>query len=298
MPSKRDMPENAEANVCQLIGHAAALREFATYTGVTQSQRHIKPLHWYTACRLVIEGGFLPQDMTPRPPIRAVKRKDQWLLDHDSSAATGSERTILGGLKTKNVDVVVTKEGIGPVMAVSCKGMTGAFRNLTNRMEETIGECTNLHITYPALVFGYLFVIRANRVGGDGSRTLAQNDLALQANDEPVESIFRFHTALRELAGRRGIRNDVSRYEAVALALVKPYGESAGDLISNFPPLDSPLRHEGFFEKLYRHYDERYVFSAPDLKTTTFRHQWSSTSPLFNHETFLRELGYEARLSS
>ena len=43
------------------------------------------------------------------------------------------------------------------------QSMNGAFRNLTNRMEETIGECTNLHITYPALVFGYLFIIRANR---------------------------------------------------------------------------------------------------------------------------------------
>ena len=49
--------------------------------------------------------------------------------------------------------------------------MTGAFRNLTNRMEETIGECTNLHITYPALVFGYLFLIRANRPGGDACQT-------------------------------------------------------------------------------------------------------------------------------
>lgn len=41
---------------------------------------------------------------------------------------------MLGGLKT-NVDVVVNKPGLDPVLAVSCKGMTGAFRNLTNRME-------------------------------------------------------------------------------------------------------------------------------------------------------------------
>lgn len=73
--------------------------------------------------------------------------------------AGGGERTVLGGLKTKNVDVVVTREGIGPVLAVSCK-----LRNLTNRMEETIGECTNLHITYPALVLGYLVLLRANRM--------------------------------------------------------------------------------------------------------------------------------------
>src|SRR6185437_15108786 len=122
-----------------------------------------------------------------------------------------------------NVDVVVSKPGLGPVLAVSCKGMTGAFRNLTNRMEETIGEGTNLHITYPALVFGYLFVMRANRrseaaaiaeatiESATPAKQLAANDIALQKGGEPVEAIFRFHAALREMTGRRGIRNDVSR---------------------------------------------------------------------------------------
>ncbi|WP_198963534.1 hypothetical protein [Sinorhizobium fredii] len=81
------------------------------------------------------------------------------ILEFDPLLAGGGERTVLGGLKTKNVDVVVTREGIGPVLAVSCK-----VRNLTNRMEETIGECTNLHITYPALVLGYLVLLRANRM--------------------------------------------------------------------------------------------------------------------------------------
>jgi len=56
------------------------------------------------------------------------------ILEFDPLLAGGGERTVLGGLKTKNVDVVVTREGIGPVLAVSCK-----VRNLTNRMEETIG---------------------------------------------------------------------------------------------------------------------------------------------------------------
>lgn len=51
---------------------------------------------------------------------------------YDPSQMTRSEATVLGGLKTKNVDIVVTKDGIGPVLAVSCKGMTGAVRNLTN----------------------------------------------------------------------------------------------------------------------------------------------------------------------
>jgi hypothetical protein len=131
-----------DRRVCQWINQADALKHFATYKGPTQSQQHIKPLHWYVACRLVIEGGFCPDDVTPRPPFSVTKRRGETLLGYEPSLAGGGEATVLGGLKTKNVDVVVSKTGLGPVFAVSCKGMTGAFRNLTNRMEETIGECT------------------------------------------------------------------------------------------------------------------------------------------------------------
>jgi hypothetical protein len=58
-------------------------------------------------------------------------------------------------MKSKNIDVVTSMRGIGPVLAISCKGTVGAHRNLTNRMEEAIGDCTNIHAAYPALVYGF-----------------------------------------------------------------------------------------------------------------------------------------------
>jgi hypothetical protein len=282
------MPPTLE-NACKWVNQQSALITFATYEGATQSQLHIKPLHWYVACRLVLEGGFMPEEITPRPPFR-VQRRNGWQLSYDPTVASGGERTLLGGLKTKNVDVVIVKDGLGPVMAVSCKGAIGAFRNLTNRMEEAVGDCTNLHITYPAMVTGYLFVMRAHRqqaiiaasaTAPPGSgRTIAQNDIAIQHSGEPVESVIRFHNALRELTGRRGIRNDVSRYEAVSMVLVDPV-ENPGRVLDNYPRSDSVLRIERFFEALYLRYDERYVYSAPDLKGITRRREWSPDSPLF-----------------
>jgi len=288
---RRSNAVSAELRTCQWLNLREALHHFGTYTGATQSQQHIKPLHWYVACRLVIEGGFHPDDITPHPPFAVVTRGGKHYLHFDPAQATGGERTVLGGLKTKNVDVVVTKDGIGPVLAVSCKGMTGAFRNLTNRMEETIGECTNLHITYPAMVFGYMFVIRANRAVASiaaemppdeatPARQLLANDIAVQEGGAPVESIFRFHSALRELTGRRGIRNDVSRYEAVTLAMIEASGARAGDVLGDFPPPDSPLRIEQFFQALYLRYEERYLFGAPDLKPVTRRIEWAPGSPV------------------
>ncbi len=281
------------SNACKWINQQTALHTFASYPGATQSQLHIKPLHHYVACRLVLEGGFLPDEITPHPPFQA-RRQNGWQLSYDPSVATGTERTLLGGLKTKDVDVVIIKNGLGPAVAISCKGATGAYRNLTNRMEEAVGDCTNLHITYPAMVTGFLFVLRAHRQEAliaaaatqpgppAAGRAIGQNDIAIGEGGEPVEAIVRFHNALRELSGRRGIRNDVSRYEAVSFVLVESAGPNIGQVFGTYPTSDSPLRLERFFETLYLRYDERYVYGAPDLKSVTRRREWSPDSPIFD----------------
>ena len=291
------MPPDPDTKTCQWTNQAGALAAFGDFSGKTQSANHIKPLHWYVACRLVLQGGFDPADIVPRPPFRVERRPGKSpVLHYDAMLGQGGERTVLGGLKTKNVDVVVTREGIGPVLAVSCKGVTGAFRNLTNRMEETIGECTNLHITYPALVLGYLVLLRANRQAelalddaaqvvaslehaAEGTKTLAANDMAMTEGGDPVAAIVRFHNALRELGGRRGIRNDVSRYEAIGFGLVEMLGAARNSLLESFPMLDSPLRLSNFFDTLYVRYDERFVVSAPDLIRVTRRLEWDPASP-------------------
>lgn len=264
-----------------------ALRHFAEFEGRTQSQEHIRPLHEYVSYRLVIEGGFHPEDIKPRPPF-AVEEGNR--LVHDPQSATRAEATVLGGLKTKNIDIVVFREGIGPVLAVSCKGMTGAVRNLTNRLEETIGECTNIHITYPGLVFGYLFVLRANQA----ELGAAPTDIAIDPHRAPIEAVIRFHSALSAMSERQGIRDDLSRYEAVAMMMVEMAEGRMGNLLDSFPPIESPVYHKRFFDILYRRYDERYVVGAPQLANKTRRGIWSSNSPALTDEA-LRSMDYEPR---
>ncbi len=269
-----------------------AFRHFAEFDGPTQSQQHIRPLHNYVTTRLVLEGGFHPDDLMPRPPLTVKSIRSEHRVIYDPEKATSNEATILGGLKTKSVDIVATKEGIGPVLAVSCKGMTGAVRNLTNRLEETIGECTNIHISYPTLVFGYLFVARANQE----SEGVAPTDVAINASGEPVEAVVRFHAALSEMTGRLGIRDDVSRYEAVSMALIDMQPSRVGHLLKSFPASDSPTNFKRFFETMYQRYDERYVVSAPQLAKTTRRLTWSPNSPAFESEAF-STLDYRVRVS-
>src|SRR5258708_30540022 len=94
-----------KAPVCELIGLHEAWGACVQQTGRTQSATHIKPMHWYVACRLVVEGGFDPRVVTPRPPFEVKRRGGAMYLEYAPALATGSEATVFGGLKTKDVDV-------------------------------------------------------------------------------------------------------------------------------------------------------------------------------------------------
>lgn len=272
------------------------MQEFVTVEG-TQSQLHIHPLHQYLTVRLVLEGGFDPGEITPHPPLRVEYKGAHKLLSFAPDVEDTREQTLLGGLKSKVVDVVVTKEGIGPVLAISVKGTGNAFRNLTNRMEEAIGDSTNLHIMYPGLVYGFLHFLKANR---EGEAQLAPNDIALAASGEPVTAIRRYHDVLLGLAGRRLVRDDYTRYEAVGLAMVVPHGETRNQLLAAFPPSDSPLHFARFFETLYSVYDLRYAYTASSLARLR-RHEWEENSPvlrkLASSNEISEQLGYSVRMA-
>ncbi len=273
---------------CEWLGLQEALQKFVSGEVTHQSAGHIKPLHWYVACRLVLEGGFDPEDITPRPPFAVTAKGDKKVLSFVEGSGGGGERTILGGLKTKNVDVVVSKEGVGPVLAVSVKGTLNAFRNLTNRMEEAVGDCTNLHISYPTLVYGFAHVMSANRAGTN----VNPNDVAIESDGRVSDSIARYHDVLSRLAGRSDLRDDPTKYEAVALALVKPDRKSAGEVLSSFPASSSPLLLKDFFQKLYDQYDRRFVYAAPSLDSVTKRNEWKLADDIGKD---VRLAGYEPR---
>lgn len=280
---------------CQWITLHEALTTFVLAREGVEGAGHITPLHWSTACRLVIEGGFRPEWIAPRPPFvyetRGAGAGQRLILRHDSAAASSGERTVLGGLKTKRVDVVVALEGVGPCVAISLKGTLNAFRNLTNRMEEAIGDCTNLHITYPALVYGFLHVLRANLEGPvpDNGRHFLQPDkdgrvkpadVAVLNTGEVAGSIRTYHIALAGLTNRRGVRNDLTRYEAVALAVVSAGAGTLGEIVTSYPSPESPLLISDFFTRLYQQYDQRFVYGAPALARVTQRVAWDPESPV------------------
>ena len=55
-----------------------------------------------------------------------------------------------------------------------------------------------------------------------------------------------------------------------------------GTLIGTFPVADSELHFDGFFPRIYRAYDERFVYAAPSLASHTKRSEWAPESSVFN----------------
>ena len=60
----------ADAPKCQWINLQDACAAFVRAESGVQGSHHIRPLHWYVACRLVIEGGFFPHEIKPHTPFR------------------------------------------------------------------------------------------------------------------------------------------------------------------------------------------------------------------------------------
>ncbi|MGH7206605.1 MAG: hypothetical protein ACREI2_10400 [Nitrospiraceae bacterium] len=278
--------------------HTSAKR--FTEVAATQGAEHIKPLHNYFALRLVIEGGFLPDEVSPSPPLSAEYRGGAWFLTFDQSRSSERELVVLGGLKSKRVDVVVSKDGVGPVLAISIKGTRNAFRNLVNRAEEAIGDSANLHLMYPGLVYGFAHFLQATRAG---TGRFKPNDIALDKNGDVVPAIRAYANGLEGLAGRRFLRNEYARYEAVSLALIHPsFTENESPLLVGFPSAESPIKIEKFFPTLYQTYDLRFplTYTDPSLKHLA-RVEWSADSPaleaLKRQKNYAKLLGYRTRVS-
>jgi hypothetical protein len=98
---------------------------------------------------------------------------------------------------------------------------------------------------------------------------------------------------------RRGLRNDISRYEAITVALVEPKGPNVGGLVSSFPPPDSPLHIDKFFGTLYRRYEERFVYAASLLvkRGITPRMEWRQIPQSLSQNRPVQRIGYYTIMS-
>ncbi len=235
----------------------------------TQSGQHIKLVHAHCSSRLVVEGGFPPEWLHPRPPLTCKPGPNNiYGLTFSAEAEDSGEQSVLGGMKYKNLDVTVFPPGIGPALGISVKSTGNAFRNPTNRMEEAPGDCVNIHMMYPGFVFGFLHLIKFGTVA-DG---VSGNDASFDAEGRPLEGIVRYHNALCALNGRGTITDPPMRYESIGLLVYRCF-EGKVEIWPNYPAPESPIHYSRFFQRLYEAYDLRYAY--PDARGQNHRKSWT-----------------------
>lgn len=250
---------DATTPLCQVVG--------------TQSGKHIKSVHAYCGARLVLEGGILPEWISPRPPLLSNRISNAaYGLRYSAAAESEAERRVLGGIKYKSVDVTAVVDGLGPAIGISAKSTGNAFRNLTNRMEEALGECTNVHLMYPGFVFGFLHLIRFSKSSEVGN----PQDASFAEDDEPLALMKRYHEVLVALSGRHAITDSGMRYESVGLLVYQCRGQQAA-IWPSYPPPDSPVHFSRFFKRFYDLYDLR--FGYPDPDGPNIRKEWQPQGP-------------------
>lgn len=233
-----------------------------------QSGEHIKPLHQYCSARLVLEGGFPPEWLNPTAPLASKGMTNHvHKLVAEASPRRKEETRVLGGIKYKDVDVTVVVPNIGPALAISAKNTGNAFRNLTNRMEEALGECTNVHMMYPGFVFGFLHLIKFAK-----EPDVARADASFDKNGDPLPSIKRYHEVLASLSGRSALTDAGMKYEAVGL-LVYRCENGVAEICSHYPAPESAVHFSKFFQRLYDLCDLR--FGYPDPDGPNVRKSWS-----------------------
>jgi hypothetical protein len=232
--------------------------------------------------------------------LRSEARSGAHHLLFEPGAESNREHIVLGALKSKRIDIVVAKSVVGPVLAISVKGTSKAFRNLVNRTEEAIGDCANIHLMCPGLVYGFVHFLK----GTDPSDpSVGPNDVSLDPEGNVLPAIDAYARILQGLAGRKLLRDEYSRYEAIAIAILSSQRSKHGDvLLAGFPPGDSPLSLASFFASLYQTYDFRfpYTYTDPALRHLA-RAEWHPDSPAIRRAVGPRGPGlmldYEPRVA-
>jgi hypothetical protein len=190
-------------------------------------------------------------------------------LDSGGQSIT-TDPTVIGAYLPKTVDVVALHPTAGPTLAISVKSLTrGVTKNLTNRVEEYVGEATNLHTRYPMLVFGFLLVLEIRTV----ARTPSDPDIMFDERDGelvPRPLAVRVMERVRTFGDRRLLTDPVGSYEATttlfAINWTAPdsgLGPGPVSFSTTQPPRWSDLSIQRFFLRLSEIYQERNPMLVP-----------------------------------
>jgi len=224
----------------------------------------------------LVETGIEPRNITPSP-----------------NSAT-PEMCIAGFLKSKNQDVCVTPAGIprlrrkvtwGPAAVENVyddygeeyvrktfvinirSQMSSISKNTDTLFERTFAEPMNLHMIYPDLVLGEVYLVPVFEYE---QGTMDEKKISFMKHRTKIEKYIGFFDAI---SGRDDVTRDFYKYERCALLIVdfrtdEPvrYGSTSELIEDKLLPKDFPIEYsriayDGFIKDMLRTYDGRFGLS-------------------------------------
>ena len=207
----------------------------------------------------------------------------------------GSRTVRFKAHRSKNFDVCWPPEG-EPRILISIKSMQNAYRNLTNRIEEALGDSAVLRVYRSNAVFGFFFYI----VDGNVPRGITEQGRAAEADPRsgrgrgvaPFLDLIEEGGDFFSLAGVEAFRKPGARRRGKRQDVIVKAEHSLMDLAAEEP------KHEGGI-----HYDAiaflptRIARLVPNpLGKEAWHHSFSNVNPHLNYTEFVGRLIEVAKL--
>lgn len=175
--------------------------------------------------------------------FKGNKRASALLPKHLDCVEVGPVR-VVGGVRPQNFDVAYRPDGIR--IAFDSKTLNDASsirKNWQNMVNDLGTEATTVHTRFPYAIVAFMVVVPKP---------------ALMPNQQA--DMIR---TLERLGSRRHVLDQAHLAESIALVVWNP---ETGEIDSSVPPSGSSLRIEGFMDRIYEAYRERYKGLPPHDK--------------------------------
>jgi len=173
--------------------------------------------------------------------VPIVRPNANSLLPAQSDCVEVGAVRVIGGVRPQNYDVAYRPDG--PRVVFDSKTLNeekSVGKNWQNMINDLATEATTVHTRFPYAIVAFIVVVPRSALG------------------EKQE--FDITRTLERLGSRKDVLDQAHLAEAISFIVWDP---ETGEIDSNIPSLNSPLRVETFSDTLFPHYLNRYKGLPP-----------------------------------
>lgn len=209
----------------------------------------------------------------------------------------GPRRVTFRSYRSKSFDVCYPRVGT-PQILISIKSMQNAYRNITNRIEEALGDSTVLRVYESEAAFGFFYFVLDGKVARGQSEQGVRQGNSIPPFLDPVEEGGDFLDltnldAYRRAARTQGVRQ-TARQDEIARAEL-----SLMDLVQAEPKRNAHVKYDAVAflpTRIAPILVQKDASAAPVSEHIAWTCTFSQVNPLLGYGLFINRLVRTARL--